>query len=145
MMNMTQHRKLADAINAEAAKIQAELGQDATWTGQVRVFGQSIWHEFNTPAGVTYYRFPAVGDGPLKSRVAETTAPAVPVYDGKKAWAFVVDSYDGSGYSPDRREWTDAQVLEFVDEHHVVGRSAFLVRDDGRGDYGHQRDYPITD
>lgn len=82
-MNMNQHRKLAESLANEAAKIRAELleGDQAgvhspaeadaiVWTGQVRIFGQSVWHEFRTPgswAGFTYYRLPAIGEG-LKSR-----------------------------------------------------------------------------
>jgi len=146
-MNINQHRKIVAALQTEADQIRAALlaklqAEGSTpeqiagieWTGQARVIGQTVWHEFQTPgswAGRTYYRFNAVDPSrrELKSREPEDVeaTPAIPVYDGKKAWQFVVESYDGAGYSPDRREWTDAQVLEFVDEHHVVGREAFRL------------------
>lgn len=83
-MNINQHRKMVQSLTAEAEAILAQLVQELQaegpiapedalaigWTGQVRVFGQSVWHEFKTPgswAGFTYYRLAAVGEG-LKSR-----------------------------------------------------------------------------
>lgn len=87
-MNLNQHRKLAETLTDEANDIHRqlleELGaevnlsqaeQDAiVWTGEVRIFGQSVWHLFKTPGswnGVTYYRLPAFGEGNLKSREVE--------------------------------------------------------------------------
>jgi hypothetical protein len=60
--------------------------------------------------------------------VVEATAtktPSTDTHDIRKAWQFVVDSYDGSGHSPSRRDWTDAEVFGFAAEHHIEGIAAF--------------------
>lgn len=84
-MKMNQHRELAQTLQAEADRIRqtllAELRKELDltdaqeagykWTGQVAVFGQSVWHLFETPGswdGLTYYRFSVTRDGELKSR-----------------------------------------------------------------------------
>lgn len=162
-MKLTQHRNLVSALQAEAEVILAKLleelqseGAELTpeealaigWTGQVRIFGQTIWHEFKTPGsweGITYYRLAVFGGG-LKSREPDDMLPReaaddsldaddipldptpAPEYDMKAAWQFVVDSYDtmqSGSYSPRRSDWTDAAILQFVAEQHVVGLEAF--------------------
>lgn len=66
---------------------------------------------------------------------AEAAAPAAQ-HDMGAAWQFVVDSYDtGRGaHSPNRAEWSDADVLEFVAEHHVAGPDAFKLEQPAPGD-----------
>lgn len=62
-------------------------------------------------------------DGTLTVESVETyTRPTG--HDMRKAWQFVVDSYDMT-YSPSRREWSDADILEFVAEYHIDGADAF--------------------
>jgi hypothetical protein len=48
-------------------------------------------------------------------------------FDMAAAWQFVLDSYDGGGYSPARRDWTDGEILAFVAEHHVDGIAAVFA------------------
>lgn len=44
-------------------------------------------------------------------------------YDVNAMWRFVAESYDG--YSPDRKEWSNKDLVTFVDENHIHGPKAF--------------------
>ena len=86
-MKISQHRTLVENLTTEAAAIKTELlaelaaegftpepaeADAIVWTGQIRIFGQTVWHEFKTPGswdGITYYRLGAAGG--LKSREPE--------------------------------------------------------------------------
>lgn len=59
--------------------------------------------------------------------MATLTLTKAPAHDMRAAWQFIVDSYDGMDHSPNRRDWTDAQVLEFVAEYHIDGPDAFKL------------------
>jgi hypothetical protein len=94
-MKAPQHRTLigtlqneADAIRRELLKeLEAEVNltpaetEAIVWTGEVRVFGQTLWHLFKTPGswdGVTWYRLNIFQDRGLKSREPDTE-PEPPV------------------------------------------------------------------
>lgn len=87
-MNINQHRKLTQSLQAEADRIRQRLLEELSgeldlteaqkaeikWTGAVQVFGQSVWHLFHTPGswdGLTYYRFSVTRSWELKSREPE--------------------------------------------------------------------------
>lgn len=85
-MNSNQHRTLVQTLQTEADVIRKAVLEDlqakgllysgreesdrVKWTGAVQVFGQSVWHLFETPDsldGLTYYRLSATNQE-LRSR-----------------------------------------------------------------------------
>ena len=88
-MKAQDHRRIVGALQNEADEIRRQLlaelraeGADFPqtwwdahqWTGDVRVFGQTVWHLFRTPGswdGLTYFRFSVSRDGQLRSREPE--------------------------------------------------------------------------
>lgn len=44
-------------------------------------------------------------------------------HDINKAWRWVVECHEP--YSPDRTGWTDEDIFNFIQEHHVGGLEAF--------------------
>lgn len=57
----------------------------------------------------------------LQEKLAEAVLAAE--YDLNDMWQFVSGSYDS--HSPDRKEWTNKDIVGFVAESHVEGLDAF--------------------
>lgn len=56
----------------------------------------------------------------------EAAAPAATreTHDIRAGWQFVSASYEDSGHSPARADWSDADIFQFVADYHVAGLDA---------------------
>lgn len=119
-----KHEGVRVSRGALAGQVSVSVDYDKDRDGTI--IADALAEELATWDGYTFART-GMHFTVVKSDAAPAAAPTAPAHDIRAAWQFIVDSYDG-GYSPIRADWTDADILGFVEEHHVDGIDAFKLQ-----------------